>query len=606
MSPTTDSRKIRAVVTFFLLSIGLILTPVGKSGVLAAGPGSDALAQRTTPLGQTDKSGDQDGDAAADEGAISELADARGAVIQIEAVGTFVDPEEGLQANSAGRGSGFIIDEAGIAVTNNHVVTGGALFRVYVDGQEEPLNARVLGVSECADLAVIDIQGDGFPYLDWYEGPINVGLEVYAVGFPLGDPEFTMTRGIIAKERASGDTAWASIDHVLQHDADIAPGNSGGPLIDENASVVGINYRLNDSGQYFAISRDEAVALVETLRSGEDVDSLGINSEAVVVGEDLFGIWVSSVESGSPAEAVGLQAGDIILTIEELELATDGTMATYCEILRSHDPGDVMALEVLRFDTEEVLEGQFNGRPLETSFSLADTVDEETSTEGGAPLPEAPAYESYVPVTDEQGIITIEVPDAWVDVSELPWADSDDVQFGIQLWSAPDVAEFSNSWDVPGVVFSYSDELSPEISTEDLIEAVDYSESCTFIERGELPDGFFSGFYDVWEACGDAGSTALVLGLEPETGDYMVRIESYSVTQADLDASDHILDTFVISPPTGRPEETPSDELIAGTVDDIDLSDLIYDYAFLDDPALSALIPDPWEDIIADDLADRR
>ena len=140
-------------------------------------------------------------------------------------------------------------------MTNNHVVTGGALFRVYVDGQEEPLNARVLGVSECADLAVIDIQGDGFPYLDWYDGPINVGLEVYAVGFPLGDPEFTMTRGIIAKERASGDTAWASIDHVLQHDADIAPGNSGGPLIDENASVVGINYRLNNSGQYFAISR---------------------------------------------------------------------------------------------------------------------------------------------------------------------------------------------------------------------------------------------------------------------------------------------------------------------------------------------------------------
>ena len=327
------------------------------------------------------------------------------------------------------------------------------------------------------------------------------------------------------------------------------------------------------------------MALIDTLRSGEDVDSLGINSEAVVVGEDLFGIWVSSVESGSPAEAVGLQAGDIILSIEGLELATDGTMATYCEILRSHDPGDVMALEVLRFDTEEVLEGQFNGRPLETSFSLADTVDEETSTEGGAPLPEGQPYEEYVAVTDEQGIITVEVPTEWTDVSELAWADSDDVQFGIQLWSAPDVAEFSNSWDVPGVVFSYSDELSPEISTEDLIDTVDYSESCTFIERGELPDGFFSGFYDVWEACGDAGSTALVLGLEPETGDYMVRIESYSVTQADLDASDHILDTFVIAPPTGRPEEMPSDELIAGTIDDIDVSGLIYDYALLDDPA---------------------
>jgi hypothetical protein len=67
-----------------------------------------------------------------------------------------------------------------------------------------------------------------------------------------------------------------------------------------------------------------------------------------------------------------------------------------------------------------------------------------------------------VPVTDEQGIIHHRSAREWADVSERPWADSDDVQFGIQLWSAPDLEEFANSWDVPGVVFSYSDELNDE------------------------------------------------------------------------------------------------------------------------------------------------
>jgi len=67
-----------------------------------------------------------------------------------------------------GSGSGFIIDPGGIAVTNNHVVTGAARIKVYFSGSEKAYNARILGVSECSDLAVIDIEGDGYPYLDWY------------------------------------------------------------------------------------------------------------------------------------------------------------------------------------------------------------------------------------------------------------------------------------------------------------------------------------------------------------------------------------------------------------------------------------------------------
>ena len=67
-------------------------------------------------------------------------------------------------------------------------MTGAALLKVWVGGESEPRNARVLGVSECSDLAVIDIEGDDHTYLEWFEGPIDVGLEIYSAGFPLGIP----------------------------------------------------------------------------------------------------------------------------------------------------------------------------------------------------------------------------------------------------------------------------------------------------------------------------------------------------------------------------------------------------------------------------------
>ena len=562
--------------------------------------GSDDTAEEDEEAAGEDADA-MDADAALpDDGPISELADVRKAVVQIEAIGTFVDPEEGFMANAAGRGSGFIIDQTGIAVTNNHVVTGGALFRVFVEGEDEPLNARLLGVSECADLAVIDIQGDGFPYLDWYEGPIRVGKDVYAVGFPLGDPEFTMTRGIIAKEEANGDTSWASIDDVLQHDADINPGNSGGPLVDENGEVVGINYRLNDAGQYFAISRDEALPLIDKLRRGEDVDSIGINSEAVSDGESIYGIWAASVESGSPADEVGLLPGDIILNIEGLDLAVDGTMATYCEILRSHSPEDVLAMTVLRLETDEVLEGQLNGRPLEQSFSLAETMDDTGSgdTEDGA-LPSASAYEAYMSITDEQGIISVEVPVEWADVQERPWMDGDENEIGIELWASTDVEAFSNNWGYPGLIFYYSDQFDADITPDDLLDAVDYSEGCTYDGRSEVPDGFYTGAYDIWTGCGESGSESLIMALTPEEGDYLLRVEVYSVTDADLEALDRILDTFLITQP-GQ-QEVVDDDYTFDTVDDIDTSDLIYDYVLFEDPALSALLPDEWSDSLSDE-----
>ena len=86
-------------------------------------------------------------------------------------------------------------------------------------------------MSECSDLAVIDIDGEGYPFLEWFDGQLRVGTDVFVAGYPLGDPQFTLTRGIISKERADGETNWVSVDSVIEHDARLNRGNSGGPLV---------------------------------------------------------------------------------------------------------------------------------------------------------------------------------------------------------------------------------------------------------------------------------------------------------------------------------------------------------------------------------------
>ncbi len=467
--------------------------------------------------------------------------DVKSAVIQIEAQGSFVDPQVGLQLNAAGRGSGFIIDESGIAVTNNHVVTGAALLKVWVGGESEPRNARVLGASECSDLAVIDIEGDGYRYLEWYDGAVSVGLDVYAAGFPLGDPEFTLTGGIISKERADGETDWASVDAVLEHDATINPGNSGGPLVTAEGQVVGVNYASAAGvNQYFAIAREEAFDVIGRLQAGEDVTSIGVNGSAVYDGS-ISGIWVSSVKSGSPADAAGVQGGDIITMIEGLLLATDGTMADYCDILRSHHPDDVLSVEVLRYSSEEWLAGQLNGRELETTFSFAQELGGEVEDSVGGET-----YSGYTVVTDDYNAIEVEIPSAWSDFNGGAWT-RDDRVIGSAISASSNLDDFWNTWSTAGVWFSASEELAPYYDAAGYLDSLeDYGGSCVYEGRFDYEDNAYVGLYDFYSDCGDIGSSLINVVAFPADYAYIVWVQTQIVTDADLDALDHILNSFFV------------------------------------------------------------
>jgi serine protease Do len=478
----------------------------------------------------------------AQTGAVADLQAVRGAVIQIQAEGTFVDPQYGAQVN-AGRGTGFIIDPSGVAVTNNHVVTGAALLKVWIGGDtSQTYNARVLGVSECSDLAVIDIEGDGFPYLSWYPDPIQVGLEVYTAGYPLGDPEYTLTKGIVSKETSDGETNWASVDSVLMHDATINPGNSGGPLIDANGRVVAVNYAAYKAAdQYFAIGTDVAIPLVEQLRSGQDVDSLGINGEAFLTDDGFSGIWISSVASGSPADKAGVTGGDILTSIEGVPVAADGTMADYCDIVRSHSVQDTMDIEVLRFGTSELLEGQLNGRQLAVVSSPGGTSTEGTTT--GTTGSDTGFYE----VTDGLEAVFVEVPVNWADLDGEMWESNwGTLHFkAASIAAAPDIDAFYSSFEAPGVNFAASEDWGDIGGYVQLLDATRtwYQDSCDLEGRYDYEDVAFEGKYDLWE-CGD--TAVVVLSSRPISDPlaYLTLLQAQMDANTDIAVFEQILATF--------------------------------------------------------------
>lgn len=532
-----------------------------------------------------------------DEGAVSDLDGVEGAVIQIEAVGSFVDPSDGVQMNIPGFGSGFIISPDGIAVTNNHVVTGGALYRVYVSGRDRPVNARVLGASECADLAVIDLQGGGYPYLAWYDGRVRAGLDVYAAGFPLGDPEFALTRGIVSKAADDGESSWASIDYSIMHDATINPGNSGGPLVTADGQVVAVNYAGNDdTNQYFAIPGEIAQEVIAELAGGNNLWSLGINAEAFDDGDGFSGLWVYSVKSGSPADLAGIRPGDIIFEMEGVPVGVDGIMADYCDIVASHDSTDVMSVKVYRGDTDQVLEGQFNGRVLAAAIN----VGVNNQPQAGQPSSENVVADTnnYVELTDAAGILYLEVPDSWEDTSETEWTVDGEV-VGNKLTAAPDLQDFADSWATPGVVFSFSDSLQDEWDPLDFLDTLDYSEVCTYDGRTELSEtAYFTGGFDEYSECGGGDTIAFVAVLVPaESQDYLIGLEVYATSDEDIAALDHIIDTFDVSIGSSAPAASAGGDIF----DLVDVSGLEYDYVFHDGPYVSAIVPEQWDDIEEED-----
>ncbi|HZY20320.1 MAG TPA: DegQ family serine endoprotease [Ramlibacter sp.] len=233
-----------------------------------------------------------------------------------------------------GVGSGFILTQDGFVMTNAHVVEGADEVLVTLTDKRE-FKAKIVGADKRTDVAVVKIEATGLPFVKI--GDVNrlkVGEWVMAIGSPFG-LENTVTAGIVsAKARDTGDYL-----PFIQTDVAINPGNSGGPLINLRGEVVGINSQIySRSGGFmgisFAIPMDEAVRVADQLRAtgrvargriGVQIDQVTKDvAESIGLGKPQ-GALVRSVESGSPADKAGIEAGDIITKYngQVIDKATD-------------------------------------------------------------------------------------------------------------------------------------------------------------------------------------------------------------------------------------------------------------------------------------------
>ena len=272
-------------------------------------------------------------------------------------------------------GSGFVIDRSGHVITNNHVVAEAAASgRIQViDHEGKPHGAEIVGRSPVYDIAVLKIEDGGGlrPAALGSSRSMNVGETVVAIGSPLG-LDSTVTSGIVSaldRPVTTGDEEESSFINAVQTDAAINPGNSGGPLVNLRGEVVGVNSAIatmggaftgetGNIGVGFAIPMEQVqITATQILRTGEaQYPVIGAN---VDTGAQRNGAEVVGVPAGTPADAAGLEKGDVVVAVDDVAV-TDGIGLIVA--IRAHQPGDTVALRVRRDGSELTVRIELDGK----------------------------------------------------------------------------------------------------------------------------------------------------------------------------------------------------------------------------------------------------
>ena len=261
----------------------------------------------------------------------------------------------------SGAGSGVIISSDGYILTCAHVVDGASTITVTIGDKD--YTATLVGEDTTSDIAVIKIDADGLtPATVGNSDGLKVGQSVMAVGNPLGELGGTVTGGMIsALNRSVTIQGSSSVNtmSLIQMDASVSPGNSGGGLFNMNGELVGIvNAKSSSSdaeGLGFAIPINDAIKVAQELLENGYVTGrpyLGITYLAVTdaqtasqLGVNAYGVYVVEVVKGGPAEKAGLQAGDRIVSVDGTEIASKDDLGT---LMQKHAAGDTLSITIAR------------------------------------------------------------------------------------------------------------------------------------------------------------------------------------------------------------------------------------------------------------------
>ncbi len=352
--PPSTERTGRSRRLALVVAAAVVVWAAGLTGALLGGRLSDWFDRPPT------RASDEPLDVAAPREQIDERAD-------VAAVADYLAPSVVTISADVGPGTavgtGVIITEDGEILTNAHVVEDASAVRVRLAGETEPREVTVLATDRGNDLALLRMDGDGFEAATFADpGSVRIGDEVIAIGFALGlDGDPSVTLGIVsALDRTIGQDD-VYLDGLIQTDAAISSGNSGGPLVNAAGEVVGINTAVARGGPTtaatnvgFAISVAEALPIVDALRDqagGEERREAFLGVGLADRSDGGQGAIVTDVQPDTPAAEVGMESGDLIVAVDGSP--TDGTAGLIAAI-RDNEPGDTVTLTIVRAQGEEI------------------------------------------------------------------------------------------------------------------------------------------------------------------------------------------------------------------------------------------------------------
>jgi serine protease Do len=275
-----------------------------------------------------------------------------------------------------GGGSGFIVSQDGLIVTNKHVVEDESATYTVLTNDGKTYDAKVLSRDPINDLALVKIEATDLPTLSLGDSSnLDIGQRVIAIGNSLGQYRNTVTTGVVSgigrTITASGGSGSEQLEGVIQTDAAINPGNSGGPLLDIGGSVIGINTAIDSQGQLvgFAIPVGDIKGDIDSFKQFGKIVKPFLGVRYVVVNDTIkkennltvdYGALIVSggkpsepaVTVGSAADKAGLKEGDIILEVNGNRIDQDHSLAG---LLKNYHPGDIVKMKVLsRGEEKEV------------------------------------------------------------------------------------------------------------------------------------------------------------------------------------------------------------------------------------------------------------
>jgi serine protease Do len=288
--------------------------------------------------------------------------------------------QEGTEKKEIGWGTGFIVSKEGMILTNRHVVLEEEVDYTVLtnDGQKFP--AQVLARDPLRDLAVIKIEGQkSFPVAKFGDSDtLQIGQTVIAIGNALGEFRNTVSVGVISglgrTVTASGGGIIETLEDVIQTDAAINKGNSGGPLLNLKGEVIGVNFAIAQAAENigFAIPINKGKKDIEQVKTLGKIVYPYLGVYYCLIDEEVqkeynlsvgYGAWVGrdkycqpyekSVIEGTAAEAAGLKEGDIILEFDGKTITTENSLA---KIIMEYDPGDKVVLKILREGEEKIVQ----------------------------------------------------------------------------------------------------------------------------------------------------------------------------------------------------------------------------------------------------------